>query len=504
MRIDKKIYQEELFKRLFESPDIKKVSRLLEHLFEQSIFWIVPRTNITGGSLLTESLCPNCRGGKKKDCLDCFSGVIRRARKSRKAEQFVCPGGAFGICIPLVQGDAYYGSLIICHLKAKPSSVDLHLLEAVNGIILEKIQKELELSKLYQTIRPRAVALSTVHTIYRLLNSCLDLDELLPRIARLSLQVLRAKRCVISLVDKKTRRLVTKAAIDLSKKKTKFRLTPQIKEIEKKVLCSGNMLLKRSYLSLPLIEEEPIGVITVFQKITNRAFDNFDQEILTALSEQAVGAIRNAQLYREQENTLLGTVKSISTLLKVKSACPYPHSKAFMAVALGIGRELKFSEEQLRDLHFAAMLHDAGEIGIPEAILKKPRQLSGEEYQIIKEHPKKSVEILSPLERLKPAIAIIMHHHEKFDGTGYPAGLKGEKIPLGARIMAVADSFEAMTSRRPYRKSTSVPDAIKEIKKHSGTQFDPRVIEAFLKFIKGKSFEKLMKDVQYGQYKKDL
>jgi HD-GYP domain-containing protein (c-di-GMP phosphodiesterase class II) len=500
MRIDKKIYQEELFKKLFESHDLKKVTRLLEHLFEQSIFWIVPRTNIAGGSLLTESLCPNCKGGKKKECLECFSGVIRRARKSRNPEQFRCPGGAFGICIPLVQGDAFYGSLVICHLKAKPSPANLHLLESLNGIILEKIQKELELSKLYQTIRPRAVALSTVHTIYRLLNSCLDLDELLPRIARLSLQVLRARRCVISLVDKKTRRLITKAAIDLSKKKTKFRVSPQTKEIEKKVLRTGNMLLKRSYISLPLIEEEPIGVITVSQKINNKPFDNFDQEILTALSEQAVGAIRNAQLYREQENTLLGTVKSITTLLKVKSACPYPHSKSFLDIVLGIGKELKLSEEELRDLHFAAMLHDAGEIGIPEAILKKPRQLSGEEYQIVKEHPKKSVEILSPLERLQPAIAIIMHHHEKFDGTGYPSGIKGEKIPLGARIMAVADSFEAMISRRPYRKSTSVAEAIEEIKRNSGTQFDPRVIAAFLKFIKGKSFGKSSKETHHGRH----
>jgi len=154
---------------------------------------------------------------------------------------------------------------------------------------------------------------------------------------------------------------------------------------------------------------------------------------------------------------------------------------------------LGLSEDALRDLRFAAMLHDAEKIGIPEEILKKPTQLSGKELKVIKEHPQKSIKILSPLQLLKPAVAIILHHHEKFDGSGYPDGLKGEKIPLGARILAVADAFEAMTSRRPYRKSTPTTEAIKELKRQSGAQFDPQVINAFLKFAKKQSFKKLLR-----------
>ena len=225
--------------------------------------------------------------------------------------------------------------------------------------------------------------------------------------------------------------------------------------------------------------------------MNNKPFDNFDREILTVLSEQAVGAIKNAQLYKEQEDMLLGTVKSLSALLKVKSAQAYVHSRAFVDIVLGIAKELGLSETDLRDLRFAAMLHDAEKIGIPEEILKKPAQLSGKEFKLIKEYPKKSAKILSPLQCLKPAIAVILHHHEKFDGTGYPDRLKGKQIPLGARIMAVADSFEAMTSHRPYRKSASFLEAIREIKRHSGEQFDPRVIKAFLQFTRTKSFKKI-------------
>jgi HD-GYP domain-containing protein (c-di-GMP phosphodiesterase class II) len=483
-----KLYQKELFERLTRSLDLKKEKQLFSQLFKQPIFWIVEQKD--SKRLYPLNGASGCANKKTKLCGSCIQRAIKAVRRSKRVEQFVCPGRSFGLCLPLVQGDALYGFLILCHLESCPSYKTMRLFEALNSKILEKVQKELELSKLYKTIRPRAVALSTIHTIRRLISSTLNLDELLPRIARLSLQVLRARQCVISLIEEKGRHLVPKAVIDISKKHSRPSVPARLKRIEKKVLRNGNIILKRSLLSVPLIDEEPVGVITVLHKMGNKPFDNFDQEILTALSEQAVGAINNAQLYREQENILLGTVKSLTTLLKVKSDYPYTHSKMFMNIVLGIANKLRLSEEQLRNLKFAAMLHDAGEIGIPEQILKKPAHLTGKEFELVKEHPKKSAQILSPLQRLKPAIAIILHHHEKFDGSGYPGKLKGKAIPLGARIMAVADSFEAMISRRPYRKTTSIAKAVKEIKRYSAKQFDPQVIEAFLKLVKTKGFKR--------------
>ncbi len=505
MKIGDKTYQEELLKRLVESSSLKKERQVLSQLFGQPIAWIATEANMNKVLGLNDNpVCLFVKGSQKKKCLRCLKRTLNQAKKSRNIEKFLCPAGFYGFCLPLVQGDALYGFLIFHHLKTAPDNQSLRLFEALNSTVLEKIQKELELSKLYQTIRPRAIALSTVHTIHRLISSSLDLNELLPRIARLTLQVLRAKQCIISLVDKKTKHLIPKAVIDLSKKKVNLRIPRNIKGIESKVLRTGNVSLKKSHLSVPLIDEEPIGVITVVHKITDRAFDNFDREILTALSEQAIGAIKNAQLYTEQENMFLGTVKSLATLLKVKSPYSYAHPKAFIDIVLGIAEELKLCEEDLRNLRFAAMLHGAEKFGIPEEILKKPTALSGRELKIVKEYPKKSVKILSPLERLKPAVAILLHHHEKFDGTGYPGRLKGERIPLGSRVMAVADSFVAMVSRRPYRRSTSVSLAIREIRKHSGSQFDPGPIKAFLNITKKKSFKKLFKDVYHGRPKKDL
>ncbi len=440
-------------------------------------------------------ICPKLKGGQCQS----LKQTIKQAKKSRQATRFFCRGQCFGLCLPLVQGNALYGFLILCHLESRPSEQFLGLFAALNNATLEKAQQELELSKLYQTIRPRAIALSTTHTIYRLISSSLDLDELLPRIARLCLQVLRAKRCLISLVDKKTKRLIPKALIELNKKEAKLHISYALKRIESAVMRSSNTLLKKTYLSVPLIDEEPVGVITVLEKMSGRPFNNFDQEILTVLSEQAVGAIKNAQLYNEQKDMLLGTVRTLSALLRVKSAQPYRHSRAFVDLVLGIAMELGLAGVDLNNLRFAAMLHDAERIGIPEEILKKPAQLSGKEFRIIKEYPKKSVKILGSLESLKPTISIILHHHERFDGTGYPDRLKAKQIPLGARIMAVADSFEAMISHRPYRKSASFLEAIREIKRQSGRQFDPRVIQAFLIFSKTKLFKKLVKEIRHGQ-----
>jgi HD-GYP domain-containing protein (c-di-GMP phosphodiesterase class II) len=154
---------------------------------------------------------------------------------------------------------------------------------------------------------------------------------------------------------------------------------------------------------------------------------------------------------------------------------------------------MRLDEKQIKSLKYASMLHDAGKVDIPLAILTKTTKLTPKELSIIQRHPLRSAEILRPLQILKPVIPIIMHHHEKYDGSGYPSRLKENKIPIGARVMAVADAFEAMVYGRPYRERVTFDAAIREIKKKSGTQFDPRVVEAFLKAVKSIKPKKYLK-----------
>jgi putative nucleotidyltransferase with HDIG domain len=257
-----------------------------------------------------------------------------------------------------------------------------------------------------------------------------------------------------------------------------------INRVEKRILKRLSSVRQDNLLGVPLISEDIIGIIVVKDKKNNFAFDRADQELLMAIVEQAVIGIKNLQLYEEQERILLGSIKSLVTLLDTRVPQEYTHSPYFSKLVTAIGIELHLDEKKLESLKFASLLHDTGKVDIPLEILTKRTKLTAKEYDIIKKHPVKGAQILRHLQVLKPVIPIITHHHEKYDGSGYPSRLKKGKIPEGARIMAVADAFEAMVYGRPYRERMDVHSAVKEIRKKSGTQFDPRIVEAFLKVIK--------------------
>jgi HD-GYP domain-containing protein (c-di-GMP phosphodiesterase class II) len=144
------------------------------------------------------------------------------------------------------------------------------------------------------------------------------------------------------------------------------------------------------------------------------------------------------------------------------------------------------SDNDIENIRKAALLHDIGKISVPDHILMKPGKLSEEEMEVIKKHPANGAKIIEPVEPLKHATKIIKHHQECYNGTGYPEGLRGKEIPLGARIIAVADAFGAMTTDRPYRRALSIGEAVKELKKCAGTQFDPHLVEIFISILEEK------------------
>jgi HD-GYP domain-containing protein (c-di-GMP phosphodiesterase class II) len=326
--------------------------------------------------------------------------------------------------------------------------------------------------------------------VYRLINSTFNLRELLLRLTRLICQVLHADYCLIVIVDSARRNCILKAISSprrriFSNKKNKMKKT-----VEARIIRTGNAIFKDDMLGVPLITEDTIGAIVIKRLPGSKAFTQFDYEMLMSIGEQSVTAIKNLQLYEEQQKLVLGSIKSIVTLLEKKAPVKYTHKPFFSDLVMDMARELSLSERQTRRLKQASLLHDAGKVDIPPDILTKTEKLTDDEYGIIKKHPMKGVEIIKPLEILKPLMPIILHHHEKYDGSGYPSGLKKGQIPIEARIMAVADAFEAMTSGRPYRNTVKFNEAVEEIKENSGTQFDPKVVEAFLRIIKKKKFKK--------------
>jgi len=423
--------------------------------------------------------------------------AMLRSSPSREYMLFKCSCNKICLSFPIVQGSSVYGHVLFMHLDREPKKRLVDAVKICMDLALKEFQKEQELKKLYETIRPRAIALSTIHTIHRLLSSTLNMNELIERIARLTLQVMRSKNCSIMLLDESKKYLIPKAVINLNEEIPKLGL--QYKKIrlgvklEGKVAKTGKAVLARNVVCVPLVEEDIIGVISARDKTNDAPFDKFELEILITLAEQAVIAVKNAQMYEEQEKMAYGSIKTLAALLDSKSPNTFTHSDQFVKMVLAISEEMRLPREDIVNLHYAALLPDTGKFGIPEEILKKPGSLSSTEYAIIKKQHLESLKIIEHLEFLKPAIPIIKYHHERYDGTGHPEGLKGNEIPMGARIMAVANAFEAMISARPYKgKKISVSQAIKEIKKNKGTQFDPEIVNAFTEVTKKLEFKNIL------------
>ncbi|HMY53015.1 MAG TPA: HD domain-containing protein [Candidatus Obscuribacter sp.] len=196
----------------------------------------------------------------------------------------------------------------------------------------------------------------------------------------------------------------------------------------------------------------------------------------------------------ELENLSVGTIRALADALDAKCDYTAGHSLRVSRIAVLIGRQMGLPEDTLRDIELGGILHDIGKIGVPESILWKPDKLTAEERSIMSRHPVKSAEIIGDLKGLVRAREYVKHHHEFFDGSGYPDGLEGENIPIGARIILVSDAYDAMTTDRPYRKAIGHVRAIEELRKLAGTQFDPVVVTNLLSLTEdgGKEMDKII------------
>jgi len=202
-----------------------------------------------------------------------------------------------------------------------------------------------------------------------------------------------------------------------------------------------------------------------------------------SLGDQAASALHRAQLFSELEHAYLQAVLALANAVDAKDSDTNVHSKRLAEHALAIGKALGLDPRTLEDLHYGAILHDIGKIGVPDAILKKPGPLNDQEWKRMYQHPVIGAQIIEPLPRLAGAAAIVRHHHERYDGKGYPDGLAGDAIPIGARILTVVDAFGAMIDKRVYKEERSVEYAIQELKRCAGTQFDPKIVDLFLRLI---------------------
>jgi HD-GYP domain-containing protein (c-di-GMP phosphodiesterase class II) len=239
----------------------------------------------------------------------------------------------------------------------------------------------------------------------------------------------------------------------------------------------------RNMICVPLKAKDRIlGVLQAINK-KEGSFDNEDREVLSALANEVATAIENANLYGELKEAFYGISHTLAETIEKRDPYTGGHTYRVMDYSIGIGRMMGLSEKEIEDLKLAAILHDIGKIGVRDSILLKNDRLDKDETMIMNKHTEYGSEILGHIKILKHVIPGVRSHHEKIDGTGYPDKLKGQSIPVIARIIAVADTFDAMTTDRPYRKALSTETAVEELVTFSGRQFDGEVVRNFVSYL---------------------
>jgi len=336
--------------------------------------------------------------------------------------------------------------------------------------------------------------LAAVHMVYRLVNSTYNLNELLLRLTRLLCQFIHADSSSIFLYDPRKDKVIVLAVFDnklnhlYHKKKDFKRITT-----EEYKTSRGRTIFSPRVIGLPLIADDYMGAVFVKRSAGQPAFTTLDKDMLAVVAEQSVTAIKNLQLSEEQQEIILSSMKFICKILETHDhASMAAHTSDYFLIVKRLAEKFAMSSEAIEHLYYASILHDAGAIDVPFNIMTKKSHLSSEELRIVRDLPARTVKWMKPMSFMKPVLPIILYHHEQYDGTGYPSGLKHDQIPLGARIMAVVDAFESMTTERPYKTRLSIDQAMEDLKRNSGTQFDPAVIDAFTALSCRKSFRKYL------------
>lgn len=400
--------------------------------------------------------------------------------------------------VPMLYGSELIGVLSVGELDAttrKFTEGDAHLL----SLFAAQAASAVHSARLFEETRRRLAEMETINKISIALRTAQTLDEMLPILLDETLAVLNTTAGRIFLYDAVNKEL--RAAVG----RGWFTQIPERRApcggIAGHVVATGEPYLTRELASDPRTREsarshvppgwggacvpiraahEIVGALFVSVQLP-RELTPDEVSLLTTLAEIAGNAIHRARLHESLEEAFIQTVLALAEAVEARDSYTSGHSKRMADMAVTVAEELGLSSEEQEALRFAARLHDIGKIGVPDAILRKPSSLNAEEWALMQRHPVIGAQILTPVQRLHKVALIVRHHQEKFDGSGYPDGLAGEAIPLGARILAVVDAYSAMTDDRVYRKGYSVAQVLEELKKLAGQKFDPTVVEAFLR-----------------------
>lgn len=375
----------------------------------------------------------------------------------------------------------------------KPFKLDTLQLTIERGLKAQKLSKE----------NLHLKSLISLYQISEAMGSTFDLESLLDLVLDSIVNEFNADLVSISLWDSQQECLRLEAYYGDKKEIDEHALLSGKSEINYKVLSTAkpeviNELEEirsddlvdqfESFISLvchPLLAQgKVIGTLNLLRRGKFESFGLGDVHLLWILASKAAAAIEQSRLYNELENAYVGTVRAFANAVEARDNYTRGHTERVYKIAALIARSLGWSDEQMKNLYIGSILHDIGKIGVPDNILNKPGRFTPDEKEIMQKHPETGVKMLEGIPMLEPALPYILYHHEQYDGSGYPLGLKGNNIPIEGRILSIADTVDAVLTNRPYREGSSIDKVKNELISCSGRQFDPELVKIFLVIIR--------------------
>jgi len=406
------------------------------------------------------------------------------------------------MCVPMKVGEKVIGAIEVLNKHGMPfTRDDLGILAFIAGHIGVMVENSRLLGRYDVKVRQ----LSTLMELSTLLNSTLRRDEVRRRSIEAITRLVGSEVGSLLLVDVNTDELYFEVALGEEERQRavkEIRLKigegiagwvaaenrpALVNDVQKdprffKEADERSRYKTRNMLCVPVrSRERVIGVLQAINRLDGGDFTGEDLRALESLADQVAIAIENSRLYDKLHQTFIETSAALADAIEKRDPYTGGHTKRVLEYSSAIGRTLGMSQHEIERLELAAILHDVGKIGVSDLILCKQAPLDDEEFSAMKKHPEFGVEIVNHIPDLGDILPGIRDHHERIDGKGYPTGFSGDEIDITAKIIAVADSFDAMTTSRPYREGLSVEYAFSELRRCTGSQFDGEVVEAFVK-----------------------
>ncbi len=432
--------------------------------------------------------------------------LFRQIEKTRQTVVQECYANFEIIGIPLTCNHELVGILLACKRPDKGNSGNnvIEFLEEIADRISSDIQNSFEIDNIAQELSDKYEELNLIYDLGRNLGTISTARKAVQFTIKQLQETFSADIALVtipgnnmheisygnpiylptdidekSIIDK-----VDKFIIEQFASHDTFRPYIVLDDVCKDIKLSQIFNTPLRMLAVPIkLKGAVTGSLCIFNFNQGKPFQTGDTHLLTSLAEQMSMAITNVELYQNMKDLLLNVIKALVFSIEAKDSYIRGHSERVNTLTMMIADALEISPDEKDALNWASVLHDIGKIGVPEEILTKKGKLTQEEFSLIKEHSEKGYKILMPIDQFKESLNGIRHHHERIDGAGYPLGLKGEEIPLQARIIAIADTYDAMTSCRSYRSELSHEDAMAEIIRVKGTQLDPEIVEIFINLL---------------------